>query len=189
MQQIAQANFGLILAVLVVVVILVQLIFFFSRYKKCPSDKILVISGKTGRGQSAKCMHGGAVFVWPVIQAFEYMDLTPIKLNIKEQKFSQSDGVTIKLSPQCTVAISTEPSVMSNAAERLLGASLESINDLAQDIIQSSISHVMERTEPVSDQSGKISTIEAIEARAAEELKEIGLRVISMDLRIRLIES
>ena len=189
MQQIAQANFGLILAVSIVVVILVQLIFFFSRYKKCPSDKILVISGKTGRGQSAKCMHGGAVFVWPVIQAFEYMDLTPIKLNIKEQKFSQSDGVTIKLSPQCTVAISTEPSVMSNAAERLLGASLESINDLAQDIIQSSISHVMERTEPVSDQSGKISTIEAIEARAAEELKEIGLRVISMDLRIRLIES
>jgi len=182
-------SFGLILIITLITLGGAIAIFFFSRYKKCPSDRILVIYGKTGIRQSSKCLHGGAAFIWPVIQAFEYMDLTPIKLHIKEQKFSQSDGVTIKLSPQCTVAISTEPNVMSNAAERLLGASLESTNDLAQDIIQSSISHVMERTEPVSDQSGKLSTIEAIEARAAEELKEIGLRVISMDLRMRLIES
>ena len=163
-------------------------IYFFSRYKKCPSDRILVIYGKTGRG-SSNCMHGGAAFIWPVIQAYEFLDLTPIKLDIKEQKFSQSDGTTIKLPARCTVGISTEPGVMSNAAERLLGQQLESVKDLAEDIIQSSITHVMDRTETISSNSAKIEAIDAIEARAALELTKVGLKIISMELRMRLIES
>ena len=165
-------------------------IYFFSRYKKCPSDKIMVIYGKTGGGgRSSNCMHGGAAFIWPVIQAYEFLDLTPIKLDIKEQKFSQSDGTTIKLPARCTVGISTEPGVMENAAERLLGQQLESVKDLAEDIIQSSITHVMDRTETISSNSAKIEAIDAIEARAALELTKVGLKIISMELRMRLIES
>ena len=64
-------KFALILVISAIVVGLGMLIFFFSRYQKCPSDRILVIYGKTGKGQSSKCLHGGASFVWPVIQAFE----------------------------------------------------------------------------------------------------------------------
>ena len=180
----------LILVISWFVIALGTTIYFFSRYKKCPSDKIMVIYGKTGGGgRSSNCMHGGAAFIWPVIQAYEFLDLTPIKLDIKEQKFSQSDGTTIKLPARCTVGISTEPGVMSNAAERLLGQQLESVKDLAEDIIQSSITHVMDRTETISSNSAKIEAIDAIEARAALELTKVGLKIISMELRMRLIES
>ena len=135
-------------------------------------------------------MHGGAAFIWPVIQAYEFLDLTPIKLDIKEQKFSQSDGTTIKLPARCYVGISTEPGVMSNAAERLLGVELALIKDLAEEIIQSIINHVvMDRTETISSNSAKIEAIDAIEARAALELTKVGLKIISMELRMRLIES
>ena len=181
-------DFALILGISLFVIALGTTIYFFSRYKKCPSDKIMVIYGKTGRG-SSNCMHGGAAFIWPVIQAYEFLDLTPIKLDIKEQKFSQSDGTTIKLPARCTVGISTEPGVMSNAAERLLGQQLESVKDLAEDIIQSSITHVMDRTETISSNSAKIEAIDAIEARAALELTKVGLKIISMELRMRQIES
>ena len=182
-------DFALILIVSMLIITFGTVIFFFSRFKKCPSDKILVIYGKTGRGRSSNCMHGGAAFIWPVIQAYEFLDLTPIKLDIKEQKFSQSDGTTIKLPARCTVGISTVPGVMSNAAERLLGQQLESVKDLAEDIIQSSITHVMDRTETISSNSAKIEAIDAIEARAALELTKVGLKIISMELRMRLIES
>ena len=183
-------DFTLILIISLLVIALGTIIFFFSRYKKCPSDKIMVIYGKTGGGgRSSNCMHGGAAFIWPVIQAYEFLDLTPIKLDIKEQKFSQSDGTTIKLPARCTVGISTEPGVMENAAERLLGQQLESVKDLAEDIIQSSITHVMDRTETISSNSAKIEAIDAIEARAALELTKVGLKIISMELRMRLIES
>ena len=72
----------LILVICLVVIGLGMIIFFFSRYKKCPADKILVIYGKTGKGRSSKCMHGGAAFIWPVLQAYELLDLTPIRLEI-----------------------------------------------------------------------------------------------------------
>ncbi len=183
-------DFTLILIISLLVIALGTIIFFFSRYKKCPSDRILVIYGKTGGGgRSSNCMHGGAAFIWPVIQAYEFLDLTPIKLDIKEQKFSQSDGTTIKLPARCTVGISTERGVMANAAERLLGQQLESVKDLAEDIIQSSITHVMDRTGSIINNSAKIEAIDAIEARAALELTKVGLKIISMELRMRLIES
>ena len=183
-------DFALILIVSMLIIGFGTTIYFFSRYKKCPSDKIMVIYGKTGGGgRSSNCMHGGAAFIWPVIQAYEFLDLTPIKLDIKEQKFSQSDGTTIKLPARCTVGISTEPGVMSNAAERLLGQQLESVKDLAEDIIQSSITHVMDRTETISSNSAKIEAIDAIETRTAIELTKVGLKIISMELRMRLIES
>ena len=183
-------DFALILVISLFVIGLGTIIYFFSRYKKCPSDKILVIYGKTGGGgRSSNCMHGGAAFIWPVIQTYEFLDLTPIKLDIKEQKFSQSDGTTIKLPARCTVGISTEPGVMANAAERLLGQQLESVKDLAEDIIQSSITHVMDRTGSIINNSAKIEAIDAIDARAALELTKVGLKIISMELRMRLIES
>ena len=179
----------ILITVSMLVIMFGMVIWFFSRYQKCPSDRILVIHEKTFEGASSKCLHGGAAFIWPVIQAYEFLDLTPIKLDIKEQKFSQSDGTTIKLPARCTVGISTEPGVMSNAAERLLGQQLESVKDLAEDIIQSSITHVMDRTETISSNSAKIEAIDAIEARAALELTKVGLKIISMELRMRLIES
>ena len=76
-------SFELILIVSMLVIMFGTVIFFFSRYQKCPSDRILVVYGKTGGGgRSSMCLHGGAAFVWPVIQAFEYLDLTPISIDI-----------------------------------------------------------------------------------------------------------
>ena len=178
-------QFMLILVVSMLVIMFGMIIFFFSRYKKCPADKILVIYGKTGKGRSSKCMHGGAAFIWPVIQAYELLDLTPIRLEINA-KHKLTDGSTIKPPVKCTVGISTDSGVMGNAAERLSGLDSEEITNLAKDIIESSINHVVDRTESISNNSNKVAFNEAIEARVQKELSVIGLRVISFDLRLQL---
>ena len=178
----------LILVVSMAVIMLGMIIFFFSRYKKCPADKILVIYGKTGKGRSSKCMHGGAAFIWPVIQAYELLDLTPIRLEINA-KHKLTDGSTIKPPVKCTVGISTDSGVMDNAAERLSGLGSEEITNLAKDIIESSINHVVDRTESISNNSNKVAFNEAIEDRVQKELSVIGLRVISFDLRLQLTDS
>ena len=178
----------LILVVSMAVIMLGMTIFFFSRYKKCPADKILVIYGKTAGARSSKCMHGGAAFIWPVIQAYELLDLTPIRLEINA-KHKLNDGSTIKPPVKCTVGISTDSGVMGNAAERLSGLGSEEITNLAKDIIESSINHVVDRTESISNKSNKVAFNEAIEARVQKELSVIGLRVISFDLRLQLTDS
>ena len=181
-------QFMLILTISMAVIMFGMIIFFFSRYKKCPADKILVIYGKTGKGRSSKCMHGGAAFIWPFIQAYELLDLTPICLEINA-KHKLIDGSTIKPPVKCTVGISTDSGVMGNAAERLSGLGSEEITNLAKDIIESSINHVVDRTESISNNTQKVTFIESIEARIQKELSVIGLRVISFDLRLQLNDS
>ena len=174
----------IILMITILVVGLGMLIFFFSRYQKCPSDRILVIYGKTGPRQSSKCLHGGAAFIWPVIQAYEFLDLTPLPIEINK-KYSFSDGSTIRNPVKCTVGISTEPSVMVNAAERLLGLQLTQVKDLASDMIDSSICDVIDRTQSIDNHTDKVGLTEKISEKLEGELRKIGLRMININLRIK----
>src|SRR5438445_157669 len=52
------------------------------RYKRCPSNRVLVIYGKTGGGNAARCVHGGAAFVVPLIQDYAYLSLDPIQIEV-----------------------------------------------------------------------------------------------------------
>jgi len=118
--------------VVFIVIIFVTILALFSRYKRCPSDKILVIYGKTGRTKtgmtrSARTIHGGAAFIWPVIQNYAFLDLTPISLEVNLTNALSRQNIRIDVPSRFTVGISTDPGVMTNAAERLLGLQLGQI--------------------------------------------------------------
>lgn len=92
-----------------IAVLAIALLFFFiSRYRRCPSDRILVIYGRTGEG-SGKCVAGGAAFVWPVIQDYEYLDLSPISIDVDLQNALSKQNIRVNVPSRFTVAISNEP--------------------------------------------------------------------------------
>lgn len=111
---------GLILALILGAAIIVLVMSFAKRYMRCPSNKILVVYGKTGRGV-AKCIHGGAAFVWPLIQSFEFLDLEPFVVPIDLKSALSSENIRVTVPTTVTAAISTDPGIMENAAIRLLG--------------------------------------------------------------------
>ena len=129
--------------ILIVVVVLVAFMLFLmiaTRYKKCPPDKIMVIYGKVGADKegnprSAKCIHGGAALIWPLVQSFTYLDLTPLSISVDLKSALSRQNIRIDVPSIFTVGISTEPTVMENAAERLRGLKLSEIQDVAKDII------------------------------------------------------
>ena len=50
------------------IIVFFMIVYMASRYKRCPSDKILVVYGKVGSGRSARCIHGGRYMVSLIIQ-------------------------------------------------------------------------------------------------------------------------
>ena len=176
-------NFGLILVISVLVVGLGMLVFFFSRYQKCPSDRILVIYGKTAHGISSRCLHGGAAFIWPVIQGFEYLDLTPIPIDIPLEGALTKQNIRINTPSTFTVGISTDPSVMSNAAERLLGLQLTQVRDLARDIIFGQMRVVIATMDIEAINSDRDQLIERIADGVEAELRKVGLRLINVNIQ------
>ena len=120
---------------IIVAVIFITISAILKRYKRCPSDKILVIYGKTGRHGSAKCVHGGAAFIWPVFQNYAFLDLTPISIECNLTNALSKQNIRVDVPCRFTVGISTEPENMTNAAERLLGLTTSAIQGIATDIL------------------------------------------------------
>ncbi len=167
----------------VVVVFFAVLLAFASRYKKCPSDKILVIYGNVGEGKSAKCLHGGGAFIIPVIQDYQYLDLTPMPIEINLQGALSKQNIRVNTPSTFTVGISTEPGIMENAAERLLGLSLSEIKELAKDIIFGQMRVVIATMDIEEINSDRDKLIANISTGVEVELKKVGLRLINVNIQ------
>ena len=129
------------------------------------------------------CFHGGAAFIWPVIQAFEYMDLTPIQIDCPLQGVLDKDGNRVNTPSTFTVGISTDPGVMANAAERLLGQPLSSIESLASEIIFGQMRAVIAKMDIESFISERDQFIERITKGVEGELRKVGLKLMNVSIR------
>ncbi|MEM6966141.1 MAG: SPFH domain-containing protein [Bacteroidota bacterium] len=161
--------------------IFLMLLFFISRYRRCPSDKILVIYGRTGQG-SAKCIAGGAEFVWPVIQDYEYLDLSPISIDVDLKSALSKQNIRVDVPSRFTVGISTEEGIMQNAAERLLGKETMQVRDIAKDIILGQLRLVVATMDIEEINSDRDKFLTNVSSNVGAELKKIGLQLINVNV-------
>lgn len=169
----------IVAAVLAVIIIFVA---FIKRYKRCPSDRILVVYGKVGGGQSAKCIHGGAAFIVPVIQDYEFLDLTPISIEVSLVNALSKQNIRVNVPSRFTIGISTEPGIMQNAAERLLGLGQNEIQDLAQEIIFGQLRLVVASMDIEEINSDRDKFLANISQSVESELKKVGLKLINVNI-------
>lgn len=166
-------------AVVVAVVLFVSIV---NRYRRCPSDKILVVYGTTGNKGSAKCIHGGGTFVWPIIQDYAYLSLTPISIDANLTNALSRQNIRVDVPSRFTVGISTDPEYMTAAAERLLGQTPGQIQELARDILFGQLRLVIATMSIEELNNDRDKFLEAISANVEVELKKIGLRLINVNV-------
>ncbi len=174
-------NSPLTIIAVAVIVFFVLLSAIISRYKRCPSDKILVIYGRTG-GTSAKCIHGGGAFIWPVIQDFAYLDLKPISIEANLTNALSRQNIRVDVPCRFTIAISTESDSMGNAAERLLGLSADQIQELSKDILFGQLRLVIATMTIEEINSDRDKFLDNISKNVDTELKKIGLKLINVNV-------
>ena len=173
------SDFTIIAILVVVAIVLVSSIL--KRYRRCPSDKILVVYGSTGKG-SAKCVHGGGVFVWPIIQDYAYLNLTPISIEANLTNALSRPNIRVDVPCRFTVGISTETDSMNNAAERLLGLSANDIQDMARDILFGQLRLVIASMSIEELNQDRDVFQENIKKNVEIELKKIGLKLINVNI-------
>ena len=177
----------LILVAVIVGFVFLIVVTFLRRYKRCPANKILVVYGKVGggnkdEGRTAKCIHGGAAFIWPVFQEFEYLDLEPISLNVELANALSKQNIRVDVPSRFTVGISTEPTIMNNAAERLLGLGTEDIKNIATDILFGQLRLVIATMDIEEINNNRDKFLANISHNVEAELKKIGLKLINVNV-------
>ena len=170
------------LIVLLVVILFVAFIFIANRYKRCPSDRILVIFGKVGKDRSSHCIHGGGTFVWPLIQDYAFLRLTPMTISIPLQGALSFQNIRINVPSTFTVGISVDPTIMTNAAERLLGLQPPQIEDMAKEIIFGQLRLTVASLTIEQINQDRESFLESIRKNVEPELNKIGLYLINVNI-------
>ncbi len=175
------------LILIIVAVIFVTFAAILKRYRRCPSDKVMVIYGKTGKNKSgsissARCIHGGAAFVWPVFQDYAFLDLKPISIECNLTNALSKQNIRVDVPCRFTVGISTEPDSMTNAAERLLGLSIDNIQNIATDILFGQLRLVIATMDIEEINSDRDKFLVAVSQNVEAELRKIGLKLINVNV-------
>ena len=171
-----------IIAVALIVLAFIIIMAYASRYKKCPSDRILVIFGKTSGHQAARCIHGGAAFVWPIMQDYGYLSLRPMQIEVNLDNALCNQNIRISVPSVFTVGISTESSIMGNAAERLFGQHPEAISELAKDIIFGQLRLVIASMTIEQINADRETFLRNVEQNVTEELNKVGLQLLNVNI-------
>ncbi|MEM7548284.1 MAG: SPFH domain-containing protein [Bacteroidota bacterium] len=171
-----------IIGLVVVIFIFIALVFV-ARYKRCPSNKILVVYGKVGPSKSAKCVHGGGSFIMPVIQNYSYLNLSPIPIEIDLRGALSKQNIRINTPSTFTVGVSTQEGIMLNAAERLLELNEDEIKAQALDIIIGQLRLVIATLSIEEINKDREQFLQLINKHVASELNKIGLELINVNIK------
>ncbi len=164
------------------VIIVTTVAFFAARYKRCPSDMILVVYGKVGKGQSAMCIHGGARLILPLLQDYRFLSLVPLTIGIPLKDALSQQNIRINVPSTFTVGISTEPAIMNNAAERLLGLERKNIEHMAREIIFGQLRLTVASLTIEQINQDREMFLSAVRHNVSPELNKIGLYLINVNI-------
>ncbi len=172
---------GLLGAALLVLLFFVALVV--KRYKRCPSNRVLVIYGRVGTNKAARCLHGGGTFVWPLIQDYAYLSLDPLVIDIPLEGALSLNNIRVNVPSTFTVGVSTDPVLMNNAAERLLMLDERKIRDQAQDIILGQLRLVIATLSIEEINKDREKFMSLINENVAQEVNKVGLELINVNIR------
>ncbi len=153
-----------------------------NRYKRCPPNKVLVISGRVGGGNAAKPHHGGGTFVWPVVQEHAYLDLEPMQIEVPLKGALSAENIRVNVPSVFTVAIGTDLEVMQNAAIRLLGLNTDEIKHKASDIIFGQLRQVIASMAIEEINRDREKFLHNIQTSLEPELKKFGLVLMNVNI-------
>ena len=171
-----------VIGVVILVFVVASIMIYASRFKRCPSDMILVVYGRVGKGQSALCIHGGGKFVMPLIQDYAFISLTPMTIGIPLKGALSFQNIRIDVPSTFTVGVSTQPAIMTNAAERLLGLRPVQIEEMAREIIFGQLRLTVASLTIEQINQDRESFLESIRKNVEPELNKIGLFLINVNI-------
>ena len=152
-------------------------------YKRCPSNRILVVYGRVGTGRAAKCLHGGGTLIIPLVQNYAYMSLDPLVIDIPLEGALSLNNIRVNVPSTFTVGISTDGVMMNNAAERLLMLSPQEIREQAQDIILGQLRLVIATLSIEEINKDREKFMNLINENVGQEINKIGLELINVNIR------
>ena len=182
---------GLLIPVVIVglaVTVLSVLITFARNYVKCAPNEVLVVFGKkktmtlpdgTKSEKGYRLITGGATFVWPIFESYERISLDTFQVEFQITDSPNIDGVPVTVDALANLKISSDPSLLANAVERLLevGNDLNRLIQISRSTLEGQLRMIVGtlKIEEIIKEREKIAG--SVLNVAKDELNKLGLEV------------
>jgi flotillin len=150
-----------------------------TRFKRCPANRVLVIYGKASKPDGFRCFHGGAAFVWPIIQDYAWLSLEPLRITVSARPLLKCDSTEYRAPQIFSVAIGISEELINTAAVRLLGLSKREIDRHAEDIITAQLDRLVDLAQSENVQMDPEQFHHELETTLEAKLSELGLTLIN----------
>jgi len=177
-------NFGTLGVVATIVMLVLFVLTMLTRqYRRCPSNRVLVVYGKVAGSRAAKCMHGGGTFIIPLLQSYAYLNLEPMTIEIDLAAALSKKNIRVNVPSTFTIGVSTSPDIMNNAAERLLGLNEAAVAAQARDIILGQMRLVIATLSIEEINQDREKFLDLVNKNVSSEVNKIGLELINVNVR------
>jgi len=153
------------------------------QYRRCPSNRILVVYGKVAGQRAARCMHGGGTFIIPLLQSYAFLNLEPMTIEIDLAAALSKKNIRVNVPSTFTIGVSTQPDIMNNAAERLLGLNEAAVAAQARDIILGQMRLVIATLSIEEINQDREKFLDLVNKNVSIEVNKIGLELINVNVR------
>jgi len=157
-------------------------IIYASRLKKVPPDKAMVVYGRGG----FQLVTGGARFIWPVTQSYEFLALDVRTLEVDVQDIVtdvRRSGAKVTIKSVAQVKISSNEAILRTAAENLLHKTDMEINNISLKTLEGHARGVCATLTIEEINSDRDSIASKIQNMAGNDLKNMGIEIRSFVIR------
>jgi uncharacterized membrane protein YqiK len=174
--------FGLgTLFVLIICTLIFQLL---TKMKIVPPSELAVIHGRHDGDGSSRTFRGGRVFVWPLVNGFTTMNLTPLTTTVVVESAIAAGIVPLTVKATVSYAVAGTNRGRGNAVKRILNMTRDwsDLQDIATSIIEGHLRDSIAAMTPEEVMSHKDRLIQNMIQVCKSDLEGIGLEITTMNI-------
>ena len=182
----------LLVPVIVIVVVMVLGLAFWTRYKTVGPDEAMIVTGSflgsknvmlDDSGRRIKIVRGGGAFILPVFQQSGFISLLSHKLDVSTPEVYTEQGVPVLADGVAIIKIGGSIEDVATAAEQYMGKPTDALKSEAQEVLEGHLRSILGTMTVEEVYRNRDKFAQEVQGVAAKDLKKMGLQIVSFTIK------
>ena len=182
----------LLVPLIVIVVVLVLGLAFWTRYKTVGPDEAMIVTGSflgsknvmlDDSGRRIKIVRGGGAFILPVFQQSGFISLLSHKLDVSTPEVYTEQGVPVLADGVAIIKIGGSIEDVATAAEQYMGKPTDALKSEAQEVLEGHLRSILGTMTVEEVYRNRDKFAQEVQGVAAKDLKKMGLQIVSFTIK------
>jgi flotillin len=166
----------------IVVVVILLIVVFASRYRTVKADQAMIVTGALTR-DGMKIVKAGGTFVWPIVQNATFLSLQVQTLDVRTPEVYTMHGVPVMVDGVAQIKIKGDLESIATAAEQFLEKPDEELKSIATQTMEGHLRAILGRMTVEDVYRNREEFARNVQEVAASDLNKMGLQIVSFTIR------